>query len=53
MGNVQNERGNSNASVRNEAQADFALDYGLPGKDGYQYRRPFDYFSGETVVVAG
>lgn len=29
---------------RNEAAADFALDYGLPGKPGYTYRRPFDYF---------
>jgi hypothetical protein len=26
------------------AQADFAIDYGLPGKPGYTYRRPFDYF---------
>jgi hypothetical protein len=29
---------------RNEAAADFAMDYGLPGKPGYTYRRPFDYF---------
>jgi hypothetical protein len=28
----------------NEAAADFALEYGLPGKPGYTYRRPFDYF---------
>jgi hypothetical protein len=24
--------------------ADFALEYGLPGKDGYTYHKPFDYF---------
>jgi Domain of unknown function (DUF3943) len=29
----------------NDAQIDFAMDYGLPGKDGYTYDRPFDYFS--------
>lgn len=29
---------------RNEAAADFAMEYGLPGKPGYTYRRPFDYF---------
>jgi len=31
--------------VRNEAVTDFSIDYGLPGKSGYAYRRPFDYFS--------
>jgi len=38
----------SSASVdvkRNEAQLDFAMDYGLPGKPGYTYDRPFDYFA--------
>jgi hypothetical protein len=29
----------------NAAEIDFALDYGLPGKPGYTYHRPFDYFS--------
>lgn len=36
--------GPSLAPKRNEAAADFALEYGLPGKPGYTYRRPFDYF---------
>lgn len=36
--------GPSQAARRNEVAADFALDYGLPGKPGYTYRRPFDYF---------
>jgi len=29
---------------RNDAQLDFILGYGLPGKPGYSYKRPFDYF---------
>ena len=33
----------------NMAQADFALDYGLPGKPGYTYDRPFDYFNFRTL----
>ena len=33
---------------RHEAIVDFALDYGLPGKAGYTYQRPFDYFSFEA-----
>jgi hypothetical protein len=28
-----------------EALADFLIDYGLPGRAGYQYERPFDYFN--------
>jgi hypothetical protein len=30
---------------RDEALADFLIDYGLPGRPGYEYTRPFDYFS--------
>ena len=33
------------ASSRNEALVDYSIDYGLPGKPGYTYARPFDYFS--------
>ncbi|HEX2565916.1 MAG TPA: DUF3943 domain-containing protein [Burkholderiales bacterium] len=44
-GTVQNRQGNSTELKRGEALADFALDYGLPGKPGYTYSRPFDYFS--------
>jgi hypothetical protein len=28
----------------NEAVADFRMVYGMPGKDGYEYARPFDHF---------
>jgi hypothetical protein len=30
---------------QNAATADFQLAYGLPGKPGYSYTRPFDYFN--------
>jgi len=35
---------------RNEAVADFLLTYGLPGKPGYHYTRPFDYFELELTT---
>jgi hypothetical protein len=39
---------------RHEGLIDFAIDYGLPGKSGYTYKRPFDYFSfqaaGSTAI---
>jgi hypothetical protein len=51
MGTVQNVQGNSAATVeRKELQADFALDYGMPGNDDYQYRRPFDYFAFQATA---
>jgi hypothetical protein len=33
----------------NTVEVGFALDYGLPGKTGYTYDRPFDYFSFEAI----
>ncbi|TMH61852.1 MAG: DUF3943 domain-containing protein [Betaproteobacteria bacterium] len=47
---TQNEPGTSTKLRRNEAQVDFSMDYGLPGKPDYTYKRPFDYF---TVQVTG
>ena len=35
---------------RHEGIIDFAFDYGLPGKRGYTYDRPFDYFSFQAAV---
>ena len=35
-----------------EVSADYSLSYGLPGKDGYTYDRPFDYFHFEFTVVS-
>jgi hypothetical protein len=45
-GTVQNSAGTSSTQLRrNEALVDYSIDYGLPGKPGYTYQRPFDYFS--------
>ena len=38
---------------QNMAQADFAIDYGLPGQAGYTYTRPFDYFSLRVLFSSG
>ncbi|TMI02489.1 MAG: DUF3943 domain-containing protein, partial [Betaproteobacteria bacterium] len=42
---TQNEPGTSTKVRRDEAQVDFSMDYGLPGKPDYTYKRPFDYFT--------
>jgi Domain of unknown function (DUF3943) len=34
-----------------EGSADYTITYGLPGKPGYQYKRPFDYFHFELAAV--
>ena len=47
-GTAQNAPGLSTSLKRNEFQANFGIDYGLPGKAGYQYTRPFDYFNFEA-----
>ncbi len=45
-GTAKNAPGTSTTQLkRNEALADFSIDYGLPGKAGYSYTRPFDYFN--------
>jgi hypothetical protein len=45
-GTASNAQGTSTTQLkRNEALADFSVDYGLPGKPGYSYTRPFDYFN--------
>lgn len=45
-GTTNNAQGTSTTQLkRNEALADFSVDYGLPGKPGYSYTRPFDYFN--------
>jgi hypothetical protein len=41
-------RGGSSSDFEgNEGTAHFSMTYGLPGKPGYQYTRPFDYFKFE------
>ena len=36
---------------RQEANAEFYMTYGLPGKPGYRYRRPFDFFVFEFSAI--
>src|SRR5262249_12250777 len=40
-----------NNARRQEASLDYHILYGLPGKPGYRYRRPFDYFQFEFTAV--
>jgi len=49
-GTTQSQPGPSTKLKRDEALLDFSLDYGLPGKPGYLYRRPFDYFSFQATA---
>lgn len=37
---------------RDEAVADFSMEYGLPGKPGYGYTRAFDYFQLEAAATS-
>ncbi len=37
--------------LRRDATADFGIAYGLPGRYGYTYTRPFDYFDFESSVL--
>ena len=46
------DEGNSITVKQNEATADFSIAYGLPGKPGYSYTRPFDYFHFELTSVS-
>ncbi|HEX8010796.1 MAG TPA: DUF3943 domain-containing protein [Casimicrobiaceae bacterium] len=47
---TQNEPGASTKVKHNEAQVEFSIDYGLPGKSGYTYKRPFDYFAFQATA---
>ena len=50
-GTAQNSSALSTTELkRNEALVDFYMDYGLPGKRGYEYSRPFDYFSFQATA---
>ena len=50
---AQNSAGSSTRSGNSEALADFSIDYGLPGKSSYDYKRPFDYFSFQATASSG
>jgi hypothetical protein len=38
------------APAAQRGAADFYLEYGLPGKRGYEYERPFDYFAFQATL---
>ena len=46
------EVGTSAELKRNEAQADFSMDYGLPGRPGSNYTRAFDYFAFQAAALS-
>jgi hypothetical protein len=46
------DQGGSETIKQNEASVDFSMAYGLPGKPGYSYTRPFDYFHFEFTSVS-
>jgi hypothetical protein len=45
------DQGGSSTIKQDEVSADFSMAYGLPGKPGYSYTRPFDYFYFEFTSV--
>ena len=47
-----NDQVGSGAIGRNDVTADYTMSYGLPGKPGYSYTRPFDYFHMELASVS-
>jgi hypothetical protein len=47
----QTDQGIGKTVKRPEATGDFSMAYGLPGKPGYSYERPFDYFHFEFTAV--
>ncbi|MFH0954214.1 MAG: DUF3943 domain-containing protein [Verrucomicrobiota bacterium] len=49
----QSDSGPSEAYNRQQATLDFLMAYGLPGKPGYTYDRPFDYFNFEFAAGNG
>ena len=49
-GEAQNNPGASTKARPEEALLDFSLDYGMPGKPGYEYTRPFDYFTFQATA---
>jgi hypothetical protein len=49
-GTTQNRAGTSTKVEHTEGLVDLYFDYGLPGKSGYAYTRPFDYFNFQATA---
>ncbi len=52
-GTTQNNPGLSTLVKKSEGVIDYSMDYGLPGKPDYTYKRPFDYFTFQTTLASG
>lgn len=52
-GTIRNRQGPSAQPERSGLIADFALEYGLPGRPHYSYDRPFDYFGFRVIGSTG
>lgn len=55
-GNLQKARSANGVAAdfnRRQVGVDFTMSYGLPGKDGYKYTRPFDYFNFKCTTISG
>ncbi len=50
--NVYKVGGDENDFQPDQATLDFLIAYGLPGKPGYHYTRPFDYFQLEFTAIS-
>ena len=48
---ISNDRSAASPTIGTEATANFTMAYGLPGKPGYSYTRPFDYFHFEFISL--
>jgi hypothetical protein len=46
-----NDKSGTNPTIRTDPTLDFTMAYGLPGKPGYSYTRPFDYFHFEFITL--
>jgi len=53
MGTASVQKSFTQPFTRNEAVADFSVDYGMPGKSSYAYHRPFDYFNFQFTTSTG
>jgi hypothetical protein len=47
----KNEDSGQSPIIDTDMTATFTLAYGLPGKPGYSYKRPFDYFNFEFITL--
>lgn len=47
-------QGGANLNLRpTEGVLDMSMEYGLPGAEGYEYKRPFDYFAIQATATTG